>query len=301
MAITTLNPFDLTGPHFLVLFAAALPLGFVAAWLVREAARREPTTAPTGRLPNLDAYQIAYLNGGAAHAIHAAIASLFQRDVIKVDGLDAAVEVLQPHAELNHPLKRAVKVAALGGPRTRVRSLRPLVHAEAQRLGADLRRHRLLLGDGPALRVALLGTLTALAVPAVGVIKIGVGVSRRKPVGFLIAACVVSTVVGLICFARLPRRTRLGDEVLARLKSANRSLSSSRHAVTPEGLALGVALFGVSFLEASNLGFVAGALRSPDVVTVADGGGSSCGTSGCGSSCGGGGGCGGGCGGCGGS
>jgi hypothetical protein len=134
-------------------------------------------------------------------------------------------------------------------------------------------------------------------------VKVMVGLSRDKPVGFLVLASVATTILSFAVFSRRPHRTRRGDAALRGLQSKNATLRTNVLQVGPEALVLGVALFGLSFLGDSNLEFLSKALRPRNSGSF---GTSGCGGSGCGggSSCGGsscgGGGCGGGCGGCGG-
>ena len=73
-----MNPFELPGPSFLAvygIFAAAL-LGLLA--LLRSRAERPRD----GGLNLANAYEIAYLRGGAEEALGAAVASLLDRRIL---------------------------------------------------------------------------------------------------------------------------------------------------------------------------------------------------------------------------
>jgi hypothetical protein len=128
-----------------------------------------------------------------------------------------------------------------------------------------------------------------------GFIKIGIGVSRDKPVGFLIFLSVVTGVL-LILFCRPGLRTSQGSSTLNAMREANTSLQSnaaiSLTTLAAADVALAFALWGPSMLTGLRL-------TPLHDMLIASGGsvGSGCGSGG---GCGGGGCGGGGCGGCGG-
>lgn len=135
------------------------------------------------------------------------------------------------------------------------------------------------------------GCLPALALPlaavAIGVIKIFIGVHRDKPVGYLIALCIISFFISLIILGRRPLRSRRGDAFLRRLQEryvGPRRVSANTTAITTAEFATIVGLFGMTALAGSELSSLRRSLMPPN-------GGSGCGGGGCG---------GGGCGGCGG-
>jgi uncharacterized protein (TIGR04222 family) len=308
VAFSSLNPFDLRGPEFLAFYAVAFLTACGLAWTLRSAARGASGALPSGI--HLDPYQIAYLNGGATHAVNAAIAALYHRDILQVNESDATVKVLQPQAQLPHPLEQAVHNAAYanGTGRVAVRDVRAAVAKTVERLADGLKKSGLLVADDDARRARVRSTLVALAVPAMGAVKVVVGLSRNRPVTFLVLACVFTAIVAVALFARRPHRTRRGDSALRGLRSSNGRLLTNVPQVGPEAMVLGVALFGLNFLSETSLSFLTRTLRPKNSATFStDGcGGSGCGgASSCGSSCGGGGGCGGGgcggggCGGCG--
>jgi hypothetical protein len=125
------------------------------------------------------------------------------------------------------------------------------------------------------------------------VLKIGVGISRHRPVAFLVAFVLVSLVVLAIKWSNLPLRSAKGDEALEKLRRRNAALETTVRRrggeVDVGSLLLAVALFGPRLLASGELawmheGFVTRHQNSTD-----SSGGGSCS-----------GGCGGGCGGCGG-
>ena len=137
-----------------------------------------------------------------------------------------------------------------------------------------------------------------VAVIAIGVIKIGVGMTRDRPVGLLVTMCVLDAVLALALFGRPAHRTRGGDAVLRRLRRAADPLRTSARTrsahLASDDVARAVALFGVAELSSADPQLRALAAMMQPAGGGGGDGGSSCGGSSCGgSSCGGGGGCGG--------
>jgi uncharacterized protein (TIGR04222 family) len=176
------------------------------------------------------------------------------------------------------------------------------VHAYAQnavtRIADTLKAQGLVVPDSEAVRAIFIPLGIAVFAIAVGVIKILIGVSRDKPVGFLIALCVVSFIFALFAFGRRPLRSVYGDMVLASLKRQHMGspyIGSRAADFSSAEFASMMGLFGMAALTGPEWTDFRQCLRPAG---SADGSASGCGSS-CGSSCGGGG-CGGGCGGCGG-
>ncbi|MBI3726307.1 TIGR04222 domain-containing membrane protein, partial [bacterium] len=71
------------GPEFLGFYAATVGLVSIVSLVVRWALR-PPYDAPLLSGYNLDAYEVAFLSGGAKTAVDAAIASLVHRKLLKV-------------------------------------------------------------------------------------------------------------------------------------------------------------------------------------------------------------------------
>lgn len=89
------------------------------------------------------------------------------------------------------------------------------------------------------------GALPPLAVAAFGAANIAVGLSRDRPVGYLIVMTLILAGIGLHLLSKAPLRTRAGDRAL---KGARRRLTRVMRAPTTEELAIGVALGGTAVL-----------------------------------------------------
>lgn len=161
-------------------------------------------------------------------------------------------------------------------------------------------RHGLLIGSFRRFLSVAIGLLPMGAAVVLGIAKIGVGVNRDRPVGFLVGEVLLVVLLAVIFAAAGQGRTVRGWRHLASRRSAMLSLRSSASAdasrLAADDLALAVSLYGTTVLQGSAFSEAAAATLPPKPQVTSDGGsGSGCGSSGCG-----GGGGGGGCGGCGG-
>lgn len=289
-----MNPFDLSGPQFLILYAVIFTgVMIVAAWV--RWSMRQPGGEPDDDGCNLDRYEIAYLAGGEQLAVNAAIAGLVHAKVLEVSEtggkVSARSDVLREDA---HPLEQIIHGTALLELEKTIRDVRKHASRVVGQIADRLRKRGLLVAKEQASLARWLPLLLVLSVVVLGGIKIVIGAARGKPVGILIGACIVSTAVALIGFARAVHRSQRGDRVLGQLKEEHSALHTTvrRQCATMAGadLALAVGLFGMGVLAYSPHTDLRQALTPPS---------NSGGSGGCGGGCGGGG-CGGcGCGGCG--
>lgn len=333
-----MNPLDLPGPVFLLLYLGLGAVAFVVTLVLRYLARGRRGEPSEALLGGMDPYRIAYLRGGADAAVQAAVAALIHRGRLALENAVLMIpEGAEPERELvadgvyrgisapkpDHPLELAVLRSV--APHATLATVQASATGAADELAQSLeglgliRSRRSLIGRNLVVRAPLMGVV------ALGAAKLAVGIARDRPVGFLVVLLLVTLVVAWLVAVK-PGRTPLGDRVLAVLKERNDALRiTAGHApqqLTDRDVALASGIFGAIALG-GGLGLVN--VLWPTTVSASSallarssrsGGstGSSCGTgcgsswssscaSSCSSSCGGsscGGGCGGGCGGCGG-
>lgn len=292
-----MNVLDLRGPAFLLLYLGLLAAAIVAALLVRWWLRG-PGGDVAGRAPELHPFEVAYLAGGPKAVADAAIAGLVHRGNLAVDASIGRILPSGPPPVGSTPLERAVyeAVQSNGG---RVGPVRKAVLETARGTSGRLESMGLAVDASQALRVRVAPALVIIALFALGVAKVLVGLDRNRPVGFLIFLCAVTLIASIVFIAIPPRRTRLGTRVLDRLKRQNAALrttaSRAPNTLANDDLAMAFALFGIGAFTFGPMSDLRRAMAPPAS------GGSGCGgssSSGCGSGSGGGGG--GGCGGCGG-
>jgi uncharacterized protein (TIGR04222 family) len=292
-----MNILDWRGPDFLELyielFLAALAAGFFLRWALRG------TNEAQGAIRAVPAYEAAYLAGGNQSVLQSALATLTQRGQLSVNSDSRQIAPQQtPKADLRRsPVEAAVFAAFKGSPHTVAALKRRLDFPEIRQ---GLRRLGWVLTPGQLFKVQFVSSLPLLLLFILGLIKIGIGLDRERPVEFLILLSFVTLVVFILWLAKPPLRTRQGQKVLNDLRESSAALrTTARRSVAmlaPEDLGLAVGLFGLAALTDGPMTALAMALKPPP---SANSGG--CSSGGCGSGGGGcGGGGGGGCGGCGG-
>ncbi len=294
---------DWHGPAFLIFYAVA----FVTAVLIslaRSASirKRFEVSAPINELS--DPYDAAYLAGGPPRVIQLAVARLLKLGLVELKSSWTGGRLIATGAPAPSGGLRSIEVSiltrALGEKKGLVlteigQALSAKFSAiEARLASAGLRpTSKEIQGQGSKV------VLPMFLVMALGAVKLVIGLSRDKPVGFLVISLFVSLIILLIIGSRHSRLTGLltpaGHRTLEHLRT-RQTLDSDPGL---EAWSMGVALMGPMAMT--------GLLQHQDIIAQLKGlqqnssGGGGCGTSsgcggsGCGSGCGGGG-----CGGCGG-
>jgi uncharacterized protein (TIGR04222 family) len=300
--------FDWKGPEFLKFYAVmfGIALGWIfwrfAAWSRAQNERAAQIEVPS------DVYEIAALTGGTERMAQAAVVSLANTGTISLGGEGGKqLQVSGPLPETAHPVERSVYEKLLGQEAMPARAAVCLV-AELTDLQQVANRQP---GAGefpsrPPIRMMLpLGLVFVM-----GVTKLIIGLSREKPVGFLVLMLLGTAITAvLVQIARHKTKSwqqRLQQQLQLRSASLRQDVlgaEGTSHAGSV--LALTAALFGVGALSNTMLADYVPLLAPPPLPPrrVGSEGGSGCGSDGgsSGGDGGGGGGCGGGgCGGCGG-
>ena len=310
------NPFDLTGPLFLVLYVTLLAAaGFLAymlrAWAVgREGDSHQLLRADQFQDPNFrgfsfDAYEVAYLNGGQKLAIETAIAALVQSNSLHLSFFDNTLSTVAGSPGGSHPLEKTVYRLVASGEVVTVKVIRLKAAAAAGEAATRIKRLGLVISGDGRIIAHIVPVLIMGALLLFGLTKVLIGMWRGRPVGFLLVLCAITAYIGFRLYKAAPLRTTAGDQTLERLKRENAALESTA-ASKPEGLApgdvaLAMALFGMTALAFTDQSWsVLQRQLFPPAPTSSSsswGGSSSCSSSSCSSSscssCGGGGGCGG--------
>jgi uncharacterized protein (TIGR04222 family) len=289
-ADTTLNPLDFAGPEFLTFyFLLSVVFVFLASRL-RNYLRLPGGNLIRQRPVSLDVYETAYLADGKNRVVDTAIASLVQTQSVVVESAQRSFTLQKPLTEISHPVERAVAEAIANNGRIDV--VRQGSFQAINAIFGRLQQLELLITPQRSMTARIVPALLFVALLGLGIAKILVGISRGKPVGYLVMMCVVVAIVG-ICFLLIPiHRSRYGDRVLKDLRTRIQSIVFSP---SHPQLALAFALLGVWILPVDDIFADLRTVLAP----VSTGGGGDGGSGGC-SGGDGGGGCGGGCGGCGG-
>lgn len=262
----------------------------VVLWLALLAARAWARggvhPGPAGIPPReLDALEYACLWRGPQHVADTVLLGLMQAG--------AAGVVVDRKTRVHVDIGARPLPAMLHGFRTVPRGLfsragfRREVARQIDAILRELRARGLAPAYGTIRALRFASALIVLPVLALGLAKIGVGLGRGKPVGFLVLMVLVAAGAGLWCLRNPPRVTAAGQ---AALRQARQRHSRAARAPLGDEIVLAFALSGAAALAGTPHDAFGRLMRADG-----DGGGGS----GCGGGDGGGGdGGGGGCGGC---
>jgi uncharacterized protein (TIGR04222 family) len=249
------DTWGVSGPSFLVAYLLIAVAIWVAGFRARRALADPRATSPAGDM-TARPHDVAYLNGGAELAVYSALSSMHLRGTITSSrGAVQAAGRLDPGTD---ELERAIHFTArVAMQRKRLQFHRPVLVALAV-IEKRLVAAGLLLSEEQRLRIRRVGSWM-LVVAGLGLVRLLAGVAEAKPVGYLVVALVAVTAVAAVQLARAPRRTRLGDRTLATLRSEHHGLSPEVKpdwsVYGPEGAALGIGIFGMGALWASDPAF----------------------------------------------
>ena len=299
-----LNPWNWGGAAFLTLFWSLTLIGFGFVLWARSA-WASPTDAQLPSVP-VDAYAIARLRARNLLPVDAAIANMIAENRVE---LDDESELRQTGAPPSHPFERAVW-DGIGGNGRPLATLRDSMKTRCEALDAELQNLGLLISHPARLNMELVHGLVPTFLLLLGVSKIVVGMSRQRPVEFLVMSCVAVLIITVVAWSHFPQRSGRGDALLAHMKTQHGRGSLSlpplpnspwaTGAGVAGGAALAVALWGYDELDAFGMTDYRNRLQPPQTKGDGSSGCSSGGDSGGGDGGGdGGSGCGG-CGGCGG-
>ncbi len=300
----TMNPFDFDGPTFLTFYIVLSVFAVLGALICRSALR-----TPDDPNINIDSLanneSIAALQGKWQSVLHVALAKLLREKAIEFDKRKKFLgKVVLPFSgdyylianrepnENDTDLEQEI-LKATAGDGMQVEKIGKSLKLDAERIIEISESNGLLETKSSYLSAQLAAAFLLGSTLLIGVIKLIVGISRDKPVGYLFLCLIVLVVISVLVIRR-PKRTKAGNRIFNDLLYQHYSLKSKAKNkpknLGPEEIALAVGLFGISTCDAPELSRLKTEVQS----TSANSGG--CGSSGCGD----GGGCGGGCGGCGG-
>jgi uncharacterized protein (TIGR04222 family) len=299
IVVASLNPFDLRGPEFLMLFACSYVVTLLAGIYLRRTFRQAPD-APSAK--SLDPFEVACLAKNERAATDAAICQLHAAGLLEL--VKESNKILSLPVATNYrfvargaltktttPLEEAVHQAAYHLQGTSFARLQIAGAAEARKIQSRLETEGLLVTKERLAAARWYPAMLMFGLLAFGLVKMVVGLARDKPVGFLVTAC-SGTLVTALLFLIPPRRTLAGRQLLSeyRRRFANLRAQFTAGSLEPTATAMAVALFGTAVLANSPLEDLRLAwLQNYHQHHQSSSGG--CGDSGCG---------GGGCGGCGG-
>jgi uncharacterized protein (TIGR04222 family) len=247
-----MNTWGISGPQFLVLYAALFAVTLVGVVLARRRVLASGDRAAVAA--HLDPYQAAYLNGGGDLAVLNAASNLLRRGSLanagRRRGQQARLVAGAAPDAAAHPVEWALYQQVAATPNRRLKDLQgALTQAPAlAALGERLRLDGLAPTPEQRARYRRMGLWFAPLL-ALGVARLVAGTANGRPVGFLVLFLLVTVVVAAALVLRAPDATELGRRTLERLRAEH-----PRPAVgaSPAELSMGTALFGAGALWAAD-------------------------------------------------
>lgn len=243
-AFASVNPLDLSGPDFIVLYLELAALAVVTTLVWRRLI--QPTAAvSTPSAAGLDPLALALLTGGRPRLVDAGVASLLTSGHVRVAEQAQRLDIVlpappAPEAPLGDLLQVIVRepdTAQLVG------HLDPI----ASPIEARLRQRGLI--DGPdELRQLRWSVGPIWIIVALGLAKIVVAEWRHRPDGFLIAVTLVLAIAGGVLLTSTRSHTAAGARLLARLRKDH---AHALLAPRQQDVMLAVALGGTAVLAST--------------------------------------------------
>jgi uncharacterized protein (TIGR04222 family) len=233
------NPLNFNGSEFLVFyFLLSVVVLFVADRL------RSYLRLPDGETPIiLEPYEAAYLAGRKHRVVDTAITSLAQKGHVAIEKTGRILIIQKSAKELSNPVEQAVVDAiTVDG---RISSIRRATNQPIETIRERLSQINLLVSPNQSTKAQRYPAVLIAFLFGLGILKISVGISREKPVKYLLIMCFIIAAIGFTFWIIPSHRSRYGDRVLQNLRTHVSSTVDSN--VYPQAL-FAVALLGVTVL-----------------------------------------------------
>ncbi len=234
----SLGPFDLAGEPFLILYlvllVATIAAGVIIPRRMRPEGRRQSVTDPD---------HLAYLAGGKARFVDAFVARMLAAGTLVM----ATKSKFMGGTRAATPSAAERSVLGLSAP-FGWSAVQGVLDPFAQPIQRTLMGNGLLMSAEEVDRVRWAQTLPYVLVIGFGSIKLLIGEMRERPVGYLTALLIFTTVLALMRWFIVDRRTAAARHVIADATLRHQRLKIAP--TTPE-IGMAVALFGTTVLAGS--------------------------------------------------
>jgi uncharacterized protein (TIGR04222 family) len=224
----------------------------------------------------LDVSQIAYLAGGRRRIIHSALASLGQRDAIRVVG--QLIERKGSGVPSNTtPLENDIINVLANSPLTPRKIYRRCeIKIDEERLRLEVERSGLGVTKARQLQISIVAGAVAALPTIAGIIRLLHRLPQHRPVVFLGVLCLIPLTCGFVVAAIPIRSNRNGILLLKSLRLEEAKLSDIGYrkslALSPVDVSRAVAIFGMRALRDSHLSRLAHLIDPPSTSSGGNGG-----------------------------
>jgi uncharacterized protein (TIGR04222 family) len=194
------QPWGLSGPQFLGVYAAAIAAAIIIVLLFRRAMRTVPGAFPA---TELSPYEVGYLSGGPRRAAEVIIAELAGTGALRVDSRGRISEAVRSihgvrSGQFADSFSRLWPHAMPpGGERVaRVRD-RLSAHPRVSGIGADLRARSLLISRARLTRLRIVTVAVIAVLLIAGIARIIEGAGNHRPVSYLVMLVIGAAIAGI--------------------------------------------------------------------------------------------------------
>jgi uncharacterized protein (TIGR04222 family) len=219
------NPYTVIGPAFLGLYGIALTVAFGVALYVSHQMRLGKMVA---EMPRLDTESLAYLASGSEHAGLPTLARLLERGVLRQDGKERVTTALNLPDDSPQWEQMMHSIVQIDG---RVPQVLRRFRAQSGAVRTGLEAQDLVLTASKITNIHFFSSLPLWIAFAFGIIKIAIGASAGRPVGYLIALCALTFATALYFACRPLFRTKAGDAVREMFQASSFPTTTERVAL----------------------------------------------------------------------
>ncbi|MEO3815893.1 TIGR04222 domain-containing membrane protein [Plantactinospora sp. B24E8] len=229
-------------------------LGVAGAVFAAGLAHRRRTVSRPVRLDvdQLRPEQVGYLNAGEQLAIYTSLAGLRAAGVVRLGDDRRTLVTARPLPYDATRLDAAVYEAAETATASRSLATHLKARTAAREIHDELEAAGLLL-DPKTRRSAGRGAWVMLAVLAVGIGRLAIGIGNGQPVGYLFLALLLVAAGYCVLVARMPAKNGAVGALVDQLRERHRHLRPDQRPALgtygPAAAAMGVALFGAGLLQ----------------------------------------------------
>ncbi|RYD25702.1 MAG: TIGR04222 domain-containing membrane protein, partial [Verrucomicrobiaceae bacterium] len=289
---------DWRGPEFLIFYAVAFMAAVVWSGRRRSKLLGRFDVPPGQEVTLSDPYEMAFLAGGVPRCAQLAVVRLLDKRALewksgKWFSGGRLVARSAPGAGMNDIETAVYQGAAAAGEKgIRVDEVMPLAKLKLLRIEVRLAGLGLRPTPGERAGLGFKAVLPLLGLMALGLVKLGIGLVREKPVIFLIVALVLTFIVAVALAAGIRFLTPGGELTLKKLRESREpdfnTLQPNPETMTTSLALMGpAAMAGYAFLMPDQPGFRRELAQMGGSSGAASSGGSSSGcggTNGCGTS-----------------
>ena len=200
------QPWGLSGPQFLGVYAAGIGLTIVIPFIIRQVIRGLPGHR-TRR--ELDPYEVGYLVGGPRRAAEVVIAEGVDCGALRVDSSGRVTRAYQ--AAATGPHAGALDRVTLDGLSTHALATKLRSDPSIARIGPDVSADGLVISRGLMRVLRLVSAVLIVALLVAGILRLIEGSHNHRPIGDLTGLFVLSLITSFFVLmswlARIRRRT----------------------------------------------------------------------------------------------